>query len=276
MKSLKDYIFELKDETYLNLAKARKKQGRDISDILSHARNRLIKDFFEDINKFSWSKYITNVKEGRSMLIITFTNEMHWNRTNNKSLVGEMQDDLSMTCKKYGRIIHGVRFCNHYNNEDANVEIFLLDRKNNIKEIKEDTILYHITNGDEIINKILKEGLVPQKANNYNNSYTYNCVFAFRDMKHLNRYRIDYLSKEHKKNYYIIEFKAGDNIYFNDDVLNFDFAKCFGSPYASWEERLENEKSSVYTFDSIDVSQITKVTKVQGKEKTVIYPDYEE
>ena len=259
MKSLKQYIFELNDATYLNLATKRKAQGKDINDILSHANSTIMKSFINDLKKLKYIEYSTKFEEYEHTIIVYFNEKMHYN-TGNENLINQMHHELKDLCKKYGTFVHGIRFLDYYSDEPAHVYIQLLDRKKEDKTIKKDTILYHITSNIDNAKKIIDEGLtLGNKSNFYD--YTYKCIFVFKSKKALNYYMKNY---EHggtnKKPCYLIEFKAGDNLYFPDWMLNGDL-KIY----------ININEGSLFTLSPIDKSQIISVTEISGRDKNILF-----
>ena len=274
MKSLKEYIFELKDETYLKLANRRRKQNKDISDIIEHSYKIFTKDFIKELTSFDWFKYVVKQngdKDYEKVLILTFDEIMHRSNKANKELQDKMQDDLTNLCKKYNSFIHGLKFCLNYGSEDPTVEIYIFDRRQYLKNINENTLLYHLTYKQEFIDGILKEGIKPAESNQFHD-YTYKCVFAFKDKKFINKYK-KYFSYKH---YFIVEFKAGDNIYFNDWMLNKDFLnelayKNHKSVNELSDKQKENASGAIFTLSKIDKSQIVSITEIDKGKQNIIY-----
>jgi len=257
MKSLSQYIFELSDETYLNLANKRKLQNKDISNILSHAYNMLSKSFFDDLLSYDWMKYVKNIpkepKEYYIQLIFDDIMRSHYGGEKEQKIRNQIYDDLIALGKKYNRFIHGFVFSTKYSNEEPYVAIYIFDRKKYLKNIKSTSKLYHVTSSEQTIKKILSEGLTPQEANMEMYDYTYKCVFAFRSKSSARYYATKYLPNE----YYLIEFEAGDNIYFNDKKMNND----------EWNYDLD----AVFTLSKIDKQNIISIVKIKNKKQVEEY-----
>ena len=269
MKSFKEYIFELSDDKYLKLAKGRKQQNKDISNILLHAYNIINKKFIDELKSFEWYKYVNKCNAGNICITLYFDNIMYdKNEDNNDELRKQMHNDIIELCKKYNTFVHGVRFNTHYSNEDPNVEIYIFDRKKHL-DIKKDQKLYHITTFDNA-KKIIDEGIKTNINNNYSSSYTYKSVFAFKTKKFINYYIRNYIGY---KEYCLIEFEAGDNIYFNDWVLNIDLKKEYSWKYREYDqEKIEkNGSDSIFTLEDIDKNQILTIIKIKGNKKEIIY-----
>ena len=273
MKSLSNYVFELKDETYFKLAKKRKEQGKDISDIISHANGRIFDDFINELTSRSWYKeYVKNAEYSKESVIIKLVFDGCMHDTKGSSTFKEernnMRTSLISLSKKYGRLVHGVRFLTYYANEEPHALIYLLNRKEYLKDIDKNTLLYHITTDIDIVNKIIDNGIIPVENKKYND-YTYNCVFAFKSKKFIDLYRKKYLNV---KKYYIIEFEAGDNIYFPDWMLNMDLIRDLQFKTLRYDDEITKRASqSIFTLSKIDKEQIVSITEVSGKNKNIIY-----
>lgn len=273
MKSLIRYIYELKDETYLNLARKRKEQNKDISNILSHANNRIYGDFLKELTSTDWYKlYVKNIEYKDSSIRLVLDEAMRENSSKEYEKYEDdrmaMYDILKKLAKKYGRLIHGCKFDNIYANEEPAVIFYMLDRKDYLKDINNDTILYHVTSNLDKANNIIKNGIIPQDPQFY--TYTYNCVFAFKSTKFIELFRKKYL---HVKKYYIIEFKAGNNIYFYDWMLNKDLLDelRWKSPGYDIERLKKRSSEAIFTLSNINKDQIVSVIEVDGKNKNTIY-----
>lgn len=268
MKSIKEYIFELSDDKYLKLAKRKKQQNKDISDILLHANNIISKKFIDELILFDWYKYVNECKTYDVAIVLYFDNIMHDSNKDNAELRKQMHEDLIELCKKYNTFVHGIRFNTYYFDEKPTVEIYIFDRKNDLN-IKKDQKLYHVTNLTNI-QKIIGEGLKINTSNHFSSGYTYKSLFAFKSKKFVNYYVKNYLSE---KEYCLIEFEAGDNIYFNDWVLNKDLMREYSYKNSEYDiKKLEkNASDSIFTLEDIDKNQILTVTKIKGNKKEVIY-----
>lgn len=263
MKSLSQYIFELNDSTYLKLAKARKAQGKDISNIISHARNIAVKKLLDEMRSYDWFEHIINLEVGERAVDIIFDEAMHdKGPTEFKDMRERMKKDLENLGKNHSEIVHGIGYSLIYSNEPPSATIYLLEKSNYIKDIKPDTILYHVTTDKAAVDNIIKNGIKGAAENRFDH-YTYKCVFAFKTKSKISQYARKYLGA---KSYYIIEFKAGNHIYFNDWMLNKDFIRDAG-----WGADKEKLSVSIFTPDDIESSLISAIYEVKGKDKKEIY-----
>lgn len=263
MKSLKQYIFELNDDTYLNVAKARKSQGKEYKNLVDHANKIGAKKFIDDLKSFDWwDKYV--VKEKTTNFQIYFTEEMHVTSSKfDKELYDRITNDINNTCGKYSKIIHFCRFLCHYGNEEPHVLITYLNR-NNVIDVKKSQTFYHVTLRRDTAENIIKTGL---KSENETDKTFVNvkckCIFAFTKKKGIKLY-LDQLNR--RGGYYVIEFKPGDNLYFDDVAQNFDLARMtyFREDFTG---------VAVYTFNDIPAENIVSVKYcVSGnKVKEVLY-----
>lgn len=258
MKSLKEFIFELKDETYLAAAAKRLKQGKNINDLIQHTHNKVVKDFMKRLSGFDWFEENT-IPEKCTVtdngVSITFTDKLHMPSSNyDKKLLDTVENDVINLCKEFGKLVHSVRFYVQYSNEDPSMFITFLDRKNTVN-VKENDIMYHVTKNKNAIDGIIKNGLKPQEGNNFSNSYTYKCVFALSKKSGIK----DYLKMINTKatGYYVISFEAGDNIYFNDKIQNNAF---------SWNGSSSKNYFGIACFTLTDVSpkQIVSIDYYKG------------
>jgi hypothetical protein len=265
MKSFKEYIFELNDDTYLRAAKARKAQGKEYKNLLDHSDKVGTKKFIDDLKSFDWwDKYV--VKEKSTNWQIYFTEEMHTTSSNfDKALYDRITNDISDTCSKHGKLIQFCRFLCHYGNEEPHVSITFLNRKKVI-DIKDSQTLYHVTLKRENAESIIKTGLKTESetAKTFVNS-KYKCVFAFTKKKGIKLY-LDQFYSLPRGGYYVIEFKPGDNLYFDDVTQNFDLAR-----HTYFREDFTGV--AVYTLDDIPAENIVSVKRcVSGnKVKEVLY-----
>lgn len=263
MKSFKEYIFELNDDTYLAAAKARKSQGKEYKNLLDHANKIGAKKFIDDLKSFDWwDKYV--VKEKTTDWEIFFTEEMHAASSKfDKELYDRITNDINDTCGKHSKIIHFCRFLCHYGNEEPHVSITYLSR-NNVIDVKNSQTLYHVTLRRETAENIIKTGLKTENETDktFVNS-KYKCIFAFTKKKAIKLY-LDQLNR--RGSYFVIEFKPGDNLYFDDVTQNFDLARLtyFREDFTG---------VAVYTFNDIPVENIVSVKQcVSGnKVKEILY-----
>ena len=258
MKSLKEFIFELKDETYLSAAAKRLKHGKNVDDLIQHAHNKAVKDFMKKLSGFSWFEANTIPEKcviTDNGVSIAFTENLHVpSKEFDNKLFDKVQKDVIDTCKEFGKLVHSVRFYTHYSNEDPTMYITFLDRKNTVN-VKSTDIMYHVTKNESVIDSIIKNGLKPQEDNNFSNSYTYKCVFALSKKSGIK----DYLKMINTKatGYYVISFEAGDNIYFNDKIQNNAF---------SWNGSSSKNYFGIACFTLTDVSpkQIVSIDYYKG------------
>ena len=264
MKTLKEsLILELNDSTYLNLAKARKAQGKDISDIILHARNIAVKKLLDEMRSYDWFEHTINLDVYERGVDIIFDVTMHdKGPAEFRDMRERMKKDIKEICKHHGEIVHGVSFDTYYLDEPPTVAISLLEKSKYLKDIKPDTILYHVTTDKAAVDSIIKNGIIASSKNRFD-SYVYECVFAFKTKSKISQYARKYLGV---KSYYIIEFKAGNHIYFNDWMLNTDFIRDAG-----WGANKEKLSVSIFTPDDIEPSLITAVYDVSGGSKKEIY-----
>lgn len=231
MKSLNTYlhenvqIFELRDETYLAAAAKRRSKGENVIDLLMHSADMGIKKFVKEIQNFDWfDKYVVKEKMKiyeRNSLYIEFIDAMHtFDKDFDKSVYEKIDNDLRTLCKKNGKLVHGLRFYLQYSNEAPNVVISFLNRSNPI-DTKKTATLFHVTTKKDAIDSIIANGLCPQEKNNFS-TYTYSCVFALTNKAGIKEY-VKLLSEAKSSGYYVISFKAGDNIYFDDLLQNHHF-----------------------------------------------------
>ena len=273
MKSLIQYIYELKDETYLNLARKRKEQNKDVSNIISHSKNKIYGDFIKELTSTDWYKsYVKKIEYNELSIRLVLDESMRENSSKEYEKYKDdrkaMYDTLKKLAKKYGRLIHGYKFDNIYANEEPAIIFYMLDRNDYLKDINSDTILYHVTSDLDKANNIIKNGIIPHDP--HFATYTYNCVFAFKSKKFIELYRKKYLQL---KKYYIIEFKAGNNIYFNDWMLNKDLLNelRWKSPGYDLERLKKQSSESIFTLSNINKDQIVSIIEVDGKNKKTIY-----
>jgi hypothetical protein len=263
MKSFKQYIFELNDDTYLTAAKVRKAQGKEYKKLLDHADNVGVKKLIGDLKSFDWwDKYV--VKEKTSDWQIYFTEEMHAASSKfDKELYDRITKDINDTCSKHGKLIQFCRFLCHYGNEEPHVSITYFNRTKTI-DVKDSQTLYHVTLRRETAESIIKTGLKTESetAKTFVNS-KYKCVFAFTKKKGIKLY-MDQFNR--RGAYYVIEFKPGDNLYFDDVTQNFDLARLT-------RFREDFTGVAVYTLNDIPAENIVSVKCcVSGnKVKEVLY-----
>lgn len=263
MKSFKQYIFELNDDTYLTAAKARKSQGKEYKKLLDHADNIGAKKLIGDLKSFDWwDKYV--VKEKSSDWQIYFTEEMHTTSSKfDRELYDRVTKDINDTCAKHGKLIQFCRFLCHYGNEEPHVSITYFNRTKTI-DVKDSQTLYHVTLRRETAESIIKTGLKLENETDktFVNS-KYKCIFAFTKKKGIKLY-MDQFNR--RGAYYVIEFKPGDNLYFDDVTQNFDLARLtyFREDFTG---------VAVYTLNDIPVENIVSVKCcVSGnKVKEVLY-----
>lgn len=275
MNNLRNYIInELKDETYFNLA-SKKYKNKNIDNIISHSYNVISKNFIDELTKKQWyNDFIIDVNYNDNKKLKSnsfkdddiYTLKLTWNKdlikldnslwddqkyyykrgSTGNDILEDIIDDCSSLCKKYNRFIHGFEINVLYHE----ILFKIFDRKKYIKDIDEDTILYHLVDNKNTANKILENGLKCKETVNFNqnryNQYTYNCVFAFREINAAINYAKYINNDEHI--YYLIKFKAGNNIFFNDHVFNDDAYEC--------------NKKAVFTLTDINKDQIISVDQV--------------
>ncbi len=274
MKRLIDYICELRDETYFKVARKRNEQGKDISDIISHANERITKDFIKELTSSDWYKtYVKKIEysDDSSTIKLLLSEQMRDEYGADPKYENERQemyDNLKTLARKYGRLIHGLRFMNCYANEEPTILFYLLDRKKYLKDINKDTILYHVTSKLENANKIIENGIIVSQP--IFTTYTYKCVFAFKSKRFIDMFSKKFLKK---KQYYVIEFKAGDNIYFDDWMLNSELITelQYKSPGGNMDSIRKRASQAIFTLSNIDKEQIVSVTEINGKNNNVIY-----
>lgn len=264
MKSFKEYIFELNDDTYLTAAKARKYQGKEYKKLLDHADKIGVKKFIGDLKSFDWwDKYV--VKEKTTDWAIYFTEEMDSGSSNfDKELHNRIINDIDDTCSKHGKIIHFCRFCN-YSNEEPHTEITYFNR-NNVIDVKDSQTFYHVTLKRETAENIIKTGLKTENETRKTFINTkFKCIFAFTKKKAIKLYLDQFIFRP-RGGYYVIEFKPGDNLYFDDVMQNHDLARMtYGQE--------DFTGVAVYTLNDIPVENIVSVKHcVSGnKVKEVLY-----
>lgn len=251
-------IFELKDETYLSAAMKRKQQGRGFEDILKHSANMQIKNFIKELSEFEWfSQYVIpeklNVYE-QVQVYIEFVESMYCNHKDfDKATFNRIESDITNLCRKYGKLVHGVRLYCIYSNEAPHAIVSFLDRSNPL-DIKSKNILYHVTTKESAIDSIKINGLTSQEKNNFSDSYTYKCVFALTKKAGIKEYA---KMLNTKNGYYVISFEAGDNIYFNDALQNRQFY-LQSSSSRSWDG------VACFTLSDVSPEQIVSIDYYKG------------
>lgn len=252
------HIFELNDETYLAAATKRRAQGRDASELLKHSGNMMIDKFVKELQQFDWfSKYTVPEKfriYEQISLYIEFTENIHMSHKDyDKQLLERIESDMISLCKKYGKLVHGVRFYIHYSNEAPNAVVSFLERKP--IDVKSNSTLFHVTTKNEAIDNIIKNGLHPQEKNNFS-AYTYSCVFALTNKAGIKEYT-KLLKDAKSQGYYVISFKAGDNIYFDDKLQNHHF-RMTSNASRNWTG------TACFTLTDINPEQIVSIDYYKG------------
>ena len=219
MKSLKEFIFELNDQTYLNAAKKLYTTNKEKSlKLIKHSHNVLIKNFLNDISKCNW--FDDNCK-------LVFNNyadeyDLVFNNIDNVDKIDKnIVKDVDEICKQHNRLIHGMKLTSGYIDEKycAFIRFYFLHR-DPIDKLKSNTKLYHITN-ESNIESIRQNGLKPSISSKWNFNYYYryyfNALFALKSKKDVKKMSKILKSKE---NLYLVVFEAGDNLWFYDRLQN--------------------------------------------------------
>ena len=240
MKNLKEYIFELNDETYLNAAKKLKLKNKDnqADKLIEHSKNILIRNFLTELTNFSWFDDSCKIERCYSNLEeyeLRFTSI-----TRVTQLDKSIKDDIINLCKKYDNLIHGI-FFREYINEYVFVRIYFLHR-NKPTKINSNTNLYHITK-EKYIKQIEQNGLLINNSQGWGqDNYLYKALFALKSKSDI-RKMLKQLKKSEK--YYLVTFKAGDNLWFIDEL-----------------EKRDDINSSIYTLENVPSENIIDITEI--------------
>lgn len=240
---------ELKDETYINAAKKRlsQKNFQSAQSFLSHSKSVLLTKFQKTLQHFDWfhdldCNFTYTEPGGVQRVNLHLTKlpvELHKNKTfgyNEPKLPDNILNDIINTCIQFNNIIHGMDFYGYYCYKHTMVSFIILSREVIQKVSK---TLFHVTNS-KYLNKIKHDGLVPQQASKFWETYYYNALFALQKINDAKKF-IKHAEKNQE--YFIIEFKPTPQSIFFKDLIEIN----------------DGLKSSVYTHDSIPAENIIRI-----------------
>lgn len=240
---------ELNDYVYMSAAKKRYEQKRieDARNTLTHSKGMLIRKFQNQLKRFDWFNELNCSFEFKNAGIVERIN-LHFNelplqthinkKWNNEepTIPQHILNDIINTCKQFNNLIHGMDYYGYYWYKHTMISFIILSREIVEKTPKK---LFHVTT-EQSINSILKNGLKPQSAGQFWETYYYNALFAFQKLSDTRKF-IKHAPKNQK--YLIVEFKPELGTMFYKDLI----------------EMNDGLKSAVYTHDSIRPENITGV-----------------